>query len=90
MKKQIKPITIKEKNIAFEFTGKNDKKIISYHLNKALKGQYENDVIGLKITSENESANMDILMTPYEAFVISNALNQAILIHKETNKRWLK
>ena len=90
MNKQTKPLIIKEKNIAFEFTGKNNKKIISYHLKKAPKGQYENDVIGLKITSENESANLSLLMTPYEAFVISNALNQALLIHKETNKRWLK
>jgi len=91
MNKQIKPtIKIKEKDIAFEFTGKNNKKIISFHLNKSPKGQYRNDVIGLKITSENESANMNLLMTPYEAFVIFNALNQALLIHKESNKRWLK
>ena len=90
MNKQIKPITIKEKNIAFEFTARNKKQIISYHLKKAPKGQYKNDVIGLKITSENESGNISLLMTPYEAFIISNALNNALLIHKESNKRWLK
>jgi len=81
---------LKEKDIAFQYTGRNDKGVISYYLEKAPKGQYKNDVIGLNITSENESGNVSLLMTPYEAFIISNALNQALLIHKETNKRWLK
>jgi len=90
MNKRIKPITIKEKDIALEFTARNNKQIISYHLKKAPRGQYKNDVIGLKITSENESANVSLLMTPYEAFIISNALNNALLLHKATNKGWLK
>ena len=86
MKDKIK----KNKEIIFEFTGKNHKKIISYVLEKATKGHYKNDLIGLKITSEFKSGNSDVVMTPYEAFLISNALSNAVLFHKQSNKRFLK
>lgn len=79
-----------KEEIAFEFTGKNNKKIVSAILNKPAKGHYKNDLIRLTTTSENKSGEINILMTPYEALIIANALNQAVLIHKESNKRFLK
>ncbi|HDK42494.1 MAG TPA: hypothetical protein ENG87_03885 [Candidatus Pacearchaeota archaeon] len=79
-----------KKEITFEFIGKNHKKIVSYTLNKAMKGHYKNDLIGLKITSEIKSGDIDVVMTPYEAILISNALSNAILFHKQSNKRFLK
>ena len=77
-------------NLAFEFTGKNNKKIITSSLCSKMEGQYKNDLIRLKITSENKSANTNLLMTPYEAMIIANGLHQAILFHKESIKRFLK
>ncbi len=79
-----------KEEIAFEFTGKNNKKIITSSLNIPMKNHYKNDLIRLKITSENESANMDVLMTPYEAMIIANALHQALLFHKKSMERFLK
>ena len=81
---------MKNEEIAFEFTGKNNKKIITSSLKKPLKGQYKNDLIRLKITSENESANTNLIMTPYEAMLIANGLHQAILFHRESMKRFIK
>ena len=81
---------MKKEEIAFEFTGKNNKKIITSNLNSPIKGQYKNDLIKLKIISENKSANTNLLMTPYEAMIIANGLHQAILFHKESIKRFLR
>ena len=79
-----------KEEIAFEFTGKNKKKIVTAVLNKPAKGHYKNDLIRLTTQSENKSGEINVLMTPYEALIIANALNQAVLIHKESNQRFLK
>lgn len=80
----------KNKEITFEFTGKNKKKIVSYTLNKSKKGHYKNDLIGLKVDSENKSGNINIVMTPYEAILISVALSNAVLLHKKSREGFLK
>lgn len=77
-------------DIAFEFEGKNGKKIITSSLKKSKKGHYENDLIRLKTTSENKSGELDILMTPYEALLIALGLNQAVIFHKKSNRGILK
>ena len=79
----------KEK-LALEFTGRNNKKIITSSLTEPKKGHYKNDLIRLKTTSENKSGEIDILMTPYEAMIIANGLHQAILFHKKSMEKFLK
>lgn len=78
-----------EEEIVFEFEGKNGKKIITSNFNEPQKRHYKNDLIRLKTTSE-KSESIDILMTPYEALLIANGLNQAVLFHEKSNKRFLK
>ena len=86
---KMKQKEIKE-TIAFEFTGKNGKKIVTSSFNKKKKGHYRNDLIRLKTTSENKSGEIDLLMTPYEAMLIANGLHQAILFNEKSMKRFLK
>lgn len=80
---------MKKEKIAFEFEGRNGKKIITSYFEEPVKGHYKNDLIRLKTTSE-KSGNIDVLMTPYEALIISNALAQAVLFHKKSNSKMLK
>ena len=76
--------------IAFEFEGKNGKKIITSSSTEPQKNQYKNDLIRLKTTSENKSGEIDVLMTPYEALLIANGLNQAVLFHKKSSEGFIK
>ena len=81
--------TMEKEEIAFEFEGKNGKKIITSYFEEPVEGHYKNDLIRLKTTS-GRSGNIDVLMTPYEALIISNALAQAFLFHKKSNKKLIK
>lgn len=86
----VNPKRTEKEDIAFEFEGRNGKKIITSSLKEKAKGHYRNDLIRLKTTSENKSGGVDLLMTPYEAMIIANALHQAILFHDKSIKRFLK
>ena len=90
MQKTIKGIIKKGSEVTYEYLAKNKKGIETRVYDKAPKGHYKNDLIRLICHSENKSGNIDVLMTPYEAFIIIHALQNALMFHKKTNKNFLK